>query len=127
MKRQHITLLVLGFILLTAVITNPDQERHKEVLRSKINSYFQKAMTEEMTDPNDEWAQAGQALGMMIGGTIVERIVDNLISTDNYIFFSTTKITWNGQTRVIGFGVFGNVFLTKKLDDAVKDGLLESQ
>lgn len=81
-------------------------------------------MKESMTDTDDEWEQAGQTLGVMIGGVIIDGVVNNLISTDNYVLFSTTKISWEGKTLVIGIGAFGNVFLTSKLDETLKEGLL---
>jgi len=48
------------------------------------------------------------------------------MSTDNYVLFSTTKITWEGETRIIGIGAFGNVFITKELDESLNKGLLEN-
>lgn len=43
-------------------------------------------------------------------------MVDNLVTTDNYIVFSTTNVNVKGENRVVGFGAFGNVFLSDKLD-----------
>lgn len=127
MKSNTILIAGLGLIILIAVLTNPDQDRHKEVVKNKLKVYIQKSMKETMTEADDEWEQAGQALGVMLGGVIIDGVVNNLISTDNYVLFSTTKITWEGQTRIIGIGAFGNVFLTSKLDEALKEGLLNQK
>lgn len=124
MKRNHIVLVALGLLLLIAALTNPNQDRHKEVIRSKFNSYMQKSMSEGLSETDNEWEQAGQALGMMLGGALIDRIISNIVTTDNYVIFSTTKITWGGESKVIGIGVFGNVFLTNKLDKALDEGLL---
>lgn len=43
-------------------------------------------------------------------------VLVNLISTDNYILFSFTKATWDGETKIIGISAFGNVFRWKDLD-----------
>jgi len=86
---------------------------------------MQKSMNPEGDESENEWEQVGQALGMMIGGTLVENVIDNLVSTDNYILFSTTKINWDGKSRIIGIGAFGNVYITNKLEEALDKGLLK--
>lgn len=125
MKKNHIVLAIFGVFILMAVITNPNQDRHKEVIKNKLNTYIQKSMKESLTESSNKWEQAGQALGLMLGGVLVDRVIDNLVTTDNYVLFSTTKITWDGQTRVVGVGLFGNVYVTDKLDETLNKGLLK--
>ena len=127
MKRSFVIYLILMLFALIAVLTNPNQERHKEVIKSKLNVYLQKSIKGKMNQVDNQWEQAGQALGMMLGSALINRIVDNLISTNNYVFFSTTKITWEGKSKIIGIGAFGNVYVTNKLDEALKDGALNNQ
>jgi hypothetical protein len=83
-------------------------------------------MKQNLTEKDNEWEQLGQAFGMMLGGALVDRIVDNFVSTDNYVLFSTTKVSWEGKTKIIGIGAFGNVFISSKLDEAINEGLLEN-
>lgn len=127
MKKNHIIILVIVLISLIAVLTNPNQDRHKEVVKNKLNLYLQKSMKEEFADRNNEAEKSGQAIGMMLGVVLVNQIIDNLVSTDNYVLFSMTKITWDGKTKVIGIGAFGNVYLTGKLDNALNEGLLNNK
>lgn len=127
MKKNYLVLAIVGVIVFVAILTNPNQDRHKEVIKNKLNSYLQKSMKESLTKSDNEWEQAGQALGMMFGGALVDRIIDNLVSTDNFVLFSTTKISWEGETKIIGIGAFGNVFMTSKLDEAMNEGLLKDQ
>ena len=126
MKKNHITLAIISLILLVAVLTNPDQDRHKEVIKNKLITYLQKSIKKDQTKPKDEWEEAGQALGIMMGGMIVEKVLDNFMSTDNYVVLSTTNITWDGETRIIGIGAFGNVYITKELEEALDKGLLDN-
>jgi hypothetical protein len=44
-------------------------------------------MKEGLNQTDNEWEQAGQALGMMLGGALVDRIVEELITSDNYLLF----------------------------------------
>lgn len=121
MKKNYTVLIAIGLILLVAVLTNPNQDRHKEVLKAKLNSYVQKSMSEGLSESDNEW---GQAFGMMLGGALIDGIISNVVTTDNYVVFSTTKMTWEGESKVIGVGAFGNVFLTSKIDEALDEGLL---
>lgn len=125
MKKNYLYYAIIGAIILVAILTKPNHDRHKEVIKNKLNSYMQKSMKQNLTETDNVWAQAGQALGMMLGGALVDRIIDNLVCTDNYVLFSTTKISWEGETKVIGIGAFGNVFITNKLDEAMNEGFLE--
>ncbi len=124
MKKSHIIIALIGFVLVIAAVTNPNQDRHKEVIKVKLNAYMQKAMSDKFSETDDEWEKAGQTFGMMFSGAIVDGIVANVVSSDNYILFSTTKIAWGGDTKVIGIGAFGNVFVNNELDDALDKGLL---
>jgi hypothetical protein len=124
MKSSQIILAILSLIILVAVLTNPNQNRHKEVIKNELITYLQKSMKKDQPEEKNEWDQAGEALGIILGGAIVDRILDNFMSTDNYVVFSTTRITWDGKTKIIGIGAFGNVYLTKELDEALNKGLL---
>lgn len=124
-NRSWVLLIIIIFIGICATVTNPDSQRHKEVIKDKLNLQMQKYIKESAEESDNKWESAGQVLGLIFGKPIIDDVVDNLISTDNYVFFSTTKLTWEGNTRIIGIGAFGNVFLTSKLDEALNEGLLK--
>lgn len=120
MKNKHIILIFVGIILLVGVITNPNQDRHKEVVKNKLNVLMQNAMNEGLKNSDNGAKQFGSALGLMLGGVMLDRMIENMVSTDNYVLFSTTKITWEGETKLIGVGLFGNVFISSEIDEALK-------
>lgn len=124
MKKKFIVLFGIVLLILLAVITNPRQEEHKEAVKAKFNTYLQKSMSKNLSEADDEWKNAGQALGMLIGGSLVDVLTSNIVTTDNYVLFSTTKMTWEGETKVVGVGILGNVFLSSKIDKALDEGLL---
>lgn len=124
MKKGYITTLILALILIIAVLTNPSQDLHKEAVKTKLNSYMQKSISERLSESDNEWKQAGQALGMMFGGALIDEFISNAVSIDNYVVFSTTKVTWERETKVIGIGFLGNVFLTSKIDETLDRELL---
>lgn len=125
MKTSSGTLILTVVLSATALFTNPQPERHKEAVKSKLSAFMQQSMKESLTQTDNEWEQAGQALGMMLGGALVDRIVEELITSDNYLLFSTTRMHWDGESKVIGIGIFGNVFLSKDIDHALDQGLLK--
>ena len=126
MKKNLVSTLVLILVVLVAIFTNPGSERHKEIIKSKLTIFLQKAMKDELKGTSEDEQQAGQAIGMLLGGAIIDQIIENTLSTNNYLLFSTTKISWEGETKIIGIGAFGNVFLTRKLDEALNQGLLKN-
>lgn len=114
---KNVSLIVIvAIVVILAVLTNPKQDQHKEVLKTKLNVFIQKAMKNSLTETDNEWEQVGQSLGLMIGGALINTMIDNMVSSDNYVLFSTTKIHVEGETRVIGIGAFGNIFFFKDID-----------
>lgn len=121
MKKGHFVFFSIAMLVLIAAITNPDTVRHKEAVKAKFDAYLQKAAREGIAESDNTWEQAGQAIGLMLGGALVGYAVDNLVSTDNYVVFSVTKVSWEGESRIIGVGAFGNVFLSKKVDEVFEN------
>src|SRR5690349_12099517 len=110
---------IIVVILFAAIFTNPNQERHKEVVKTKLNEYVRKS-THDALD-KDGGSALGEGIASLVYGSLIDQIVNNSISTDNYVVFSITNITFNGETKPIGFGVFGNVFLSDNIKEALDD------
>jgi hypothetical protein len=123
MKASTLTFLTIAFLIIVAILTNPNPERHKEVVKNKIYKYLQKPILEEATNVNSRGEDAISALDILLGSTFVDGVIDNLVSTDNYLLFSTTNLSYDGKTKTIGYGVFGNVYIAKELEDAMNEAL----
>ena len=39
------------------------------------------------------------------------------VSSDNYILFSLTKFNFASESKIIGFGFFGKVYITEKINE----------
>ena len=112
MKRIFKTIILFfTVVLLLAALTNPDKEQHKEKVKEKINAIMQESLGESMSETENGLENLGSFLGYMIGGTLVDAMVNRVITVDNYIFFSVTKANWGEESKEIGIGIFGNVFL----------------
>lgn len=111
MKKNQIVLIIIGFILLALMATNPSIDDHRQAIMEEIK----KKMSQE-SDPGNKWEQVGQAIGMAFGQGIIEKSV----TRDNYLVFSITKISFGDKSKNIGFGILGQVFL-QKFDDIKKE------
>lgn len=110
MKKSYLFLILTFVILLVAIVTNPDEVKQKEAVKSKLSAYIKKK------------AESSGALSSLFADALVQRIVDGIISSDNYLFFSLTKINWKGQSKVIGVGLFSNVIFFSKMNEVAAAG-----
>jgi hypothetical protein len=117
--KQYIILAICIFIAITA-LTNPDNETHKEKVKLKMNEFYDQEMAKEENSSNDQYSQAGKSMGIILGRSLINTIIDNAVSSSNYILFSTTEVTWEGKTKTVGIGILGNVFLSSEIDKALK-------
>lgn len=123
MKTKHFIVIGISIILLIAIITNPDTNRHKEEVKSKIHEYLQNSLANDVNEADDKWSKASKLFGNLLGETMINNMVNTMISSNNYILFSTTNATSEGKTKTIGLGIFGNVFLSNKVNEAFKNSL----
>lgn len=110
MKKSNIILIVFATIILIAVLTNPSSEEHKQAVKSVVNHVVENSISENGSDM--------EKLGILFGSSLAEKLIENSVTRDNYILFSITKIKWQGESKNIGYGLFGNVFLSEKVNKA---------
>jgi hypothetical protein len=122
MERKHIVIVIVGFVLLLATFTNPGTKEHQHAVKQLMAQAFQKAASETAEQSENDWEKAGAALGLVLGGALVDRISETTISRTNFLLFSTTEFTWNEETRTIGMGIFGNVFISDQLKNRILRG-----
>lgn len=114
-------IVIVVLIIFVAVLTNPTQDEHREAVKNRLMAVLQKEIKNSSTNANE----VGQAVGVMLGGLIANGLINNLISADNYVLFSITKMTWEGEERLLGIGAFGNVFFFNQFDETMPEGMME--
>ena len=127
MKRDNIIAGIILFIIVIAALTNPNGYRHKELLKSKLYSGLQESGTAKIPGTDESWGEISESMRKLLGTELVNKLVDNQLSTKSYGLFSTSSIQVDGQSKVIGIGIFGQVFYTSEFDESLKKGLLNSQ
>lgn len=130
-EMKNVVYFAIGLLVLVAVITNPGEETHKEVVKVKVSEDLVEVMGSasedrpKMHDIEDLWVGLLQAAGAVFGELLLAGMIEDIVTADNYVLFSTTKITVEGESKVIGVGAFGNVFLSKKFDEKLEEMLDE--
>jgi hypothetical protein len=99
MQNKHITLIIIGALLIIGALTNPTQDRHKEAVKNKLNVIMQKSLKDSMKNSDSGAEQIGSALVLMLGGAILDRMIESTISSDSYVLFSTTNVSWEGKKK----------------------------
>ena len=120
MKTKHYVILGITLFMAILALTNPVQEIHKEKVRIKLNQFYEKEMAKEDNAATNQFSQAGKSMGMILAKSMINMVIDNAVSSSNYILFSTTNVTWEGNTKTVGIGILWNVFLSSKIDEAIK-------
>ena len=113
------TLLVVLAIIIIAVITNPSQQRHREVVKEKFTQILQKSINHN--DKKEGWENTLDMFGDVLSSVVIDQLVNNSISSNNYLIFSVTNILQGGKSSAIGLGIFGNVILSNKIDELTQE------
>mgnify|MGYP003605125588 CR=1 FL=1 len=121
MKKQSIIILLIAIIVLIAVFTNPNAQTHREAVKVVFNENLQKEQAKNALENNSEFEKAGANLGMMLGSVFIDKMIENIVTSDNYVLFSLTKVSWEGKSKIIGYGLFGNVFISDEANKALKN------
>lgn len=121
MNKKQISIVVLVLFVFISLITNPGKADHSDKLKTKINTYMKQSVQDQMENSENEWEQAGAAFGLMLGEGIINSIVDNNLSVNNFLLFSTSSLEIEGKKKTIGFGFLGNVFIASQIEEALED------
>lgn len=103
LKKRYFVFL----ILVIAFVTNPSEDKLKNTLKSRIYK-----ITQTKTIPQGE-----DDIFAYKSDMLVDQIIGSYVSYSNYFLFSTMDITWQGNTGIIGIGVFGYVYIPQKINE----------
>ncbi|MBC8192637.1 MAG: transposase [FCB group bacterium] len=98
---------VTAFILLSAIITNPDEAEHRSALINEYNTTIIKEFGDSFLD-------------VLFGG-MGETILMKNITRDSYVLFSCTVLNTNQTSHVIGIGFFDQVILLEDIETIFDD------
>jgi hypothetical protein len=92
MKKSSIVAIVGALFVLVLAQTNPDLEDHRSALKSHVmnqagNTLF-KGINRDSGLNN---------LGNLLGSALIDKLVDVMVTRDNYLLFSLTKVKYDGE------------------------------
>lgn len=104
--------IFIALFVLIAFLSNPKLEDHRATLRIKLTGLVEKHLSEN----TDNIISYG--LGKYFMDAIIDGGLKN-VSSDNYLLFSLTKFNFASESKIIGLGVFGQVYLFEKADKEI--------
>lgn len=102
-KKRYIVIL----ILLVAIITNPSKERYKNKIVEIVDSSIgvSEYSSEKSTPQVD---------------TLLDQILESYMNYSNYFLFSTISVEDKGDSKVVGFGAFGFIYIPDQLKEVLQ-------
>lgn len=94
-------------IVVIALLTCPDKNRHVEVLKDKIGAVFNEQLI-------GEDAGGYEVLGRALINGVLGQYIKNYVSVEDYALFSIGKSTLGGESNIVSVGAFGHVFSASK-------------
>lgn len=122
MKKGKLILIAIAALALVAIFTNPSLDSHKDAVRQALQTSMNNTLDEKSSDMG-KLKDLGKSLGNLFGNKLIDASVNEMVSRDNYLVYSTTKCRYNGEDYVVGVGLFGHVFVSSKLETVFQDSL----
>lgn len=104
MKKSIIALLLIIFFVAICAITCPGKQDHKEAVVSLVNHKIRKDLSKSGA------AGCFALLGSMIGSTISETTIENMLEVKDCFIFSLGQLYTNDGVTTVSVGVLGHVF-----------------
>ncbi len=118
-KNLKIALLISIFLVLfIAILTNPNKEFHKSDIKLRV---YKELNIDTLQKKSSNIFDMFKGISNSFGKSMVDDTVDNLLQVDNYYLFSFTKVTYQGQTKIIGMGAFNQIFLFVNLKQLIEE------
>ena len=114
---KYITFFGTLFIIIVLLLTNPDREKHSIAVKEILTKEFNKTMTNELQKSKNDYQRTSAGIGLLFGATLIDKIIYGYIDCENFYLFSLTKVNVEGDSRTIGFGILGKVYISDKLKE----------
>jgi len=97
-------------IIFIAFFSNPQTDEHRETVRIKLTGMVEKDLSK---NTNNIFIYG---LGKAFMDSLIDVTLKN-VSSDNYLLFSLTKFNFASESKIIGFGFFGKVYISEKINE----------
>ncbi len=100
--------IFLALFILIAFLSNPKTEEHRATLRIKLTGIVEK----DLSKNTDNLFLYGAGKSFM--DLIIDEGLKN-VSSDSYILFSITRFNYASESKIIGFGLLGKVYISEDI------------
>lgn len=101
MKTKHYVILGIALFMAILAVTNPTLEIHKEKVKVKLNEFYEKEMAKEDNTATNQFSQAGKSMGMILAKSMINMVIDNAISSSNYILFRPQTLLGREKQKLL--------------------------
>lgn len=107
----------IAAIIIIALLTCPDKNKHVDVLKDKIGSVLNEQLIGDSTD-------GLEVLGAALINGVLGQYIKNYLTVEDYALFNVGKATIGGNTNTVSIGAFGHVYtvprktLKKRLNES---------
>jgi uncharacterized protein YpmS len=109
MKKTAIWIFLI--LLVAMFISNPSEIQHRDTLIKTMLA--NNSLTKKMENR--------ETVNRYIESTLINKVVESLTYRENYYLISLTKVSLEGNSKIIGIGVFGKVYITNEFSQIIKD------
>ncbi len=121
---NNVVSIIIAIVLLGVLaVSNPKLEEHQRAMRFKIEKIVDREFgTSSSSASSSTLENIAAGIGSMLKSSIIEGIVNESVKRKDYLFFSLTTVEINNDPKIVGIGILGNVFISEKVDDEVRNG-----
>lgn len=105
--KKLISLIVVVAALLLLAFTCPNKQAHQDKIKTTMSNLVDEKLNKEASEEEKGFA----LLGSLFASKLVDVAMDQKLEVDNYVVCSVGKVTFNGQTHYISFGILNQVFV----------------
>ena len=120
LSKKLLTVAVAVIVVIVLALSCPNKQTHAEALNNAIMTALAEKMSEDST-MNDGSGLIAQGLA----SSVVPKVLNSKLNVDNYFLFSVGKLSDEGKSKMVSFGILGHVFpiglsdSEKALDEAI--------
>lgn len=99
---------------MASFVSNPSKKEIQLALRDRIVTVLKSELGIKHED-------AYQLAMTLYGNKMMEELLSNYTEVQNWYFFSLVKVSWQGDSRVIGGGAFSKIWFSRQIDQKAKE------
>ena len=117
-KAWWFILATIFVFLIILIASNPNKQDHKEAIKTEVTTAINK-LADKDNDEDDLLTMGVKTLMRLFAGTTVDVTLDQILYYHNYLIYSSTDVTFDGEQHKVSYGILGHVF-TFNADDVVR-------